>query len=182
MPLRPGVDRRRGLSKGEPPRMRQLFDAVIATSGDLPAMAAKMSVSPRVLAQRVSILRGRGLARQVNLYDPRRVGRPCEVLARVRMDSYAPADLARFEALLVADATVTSAVWVSGRDDYRLTAFHSDLQAAQRWARALAEQPAVKAVEWEPVRTLHGDQIDGALLRGREELIELIRTSDHEER
>lgn len=147
--------------------MRRLYEAAIATGGDLRAMADRMGQSSESLRLLLSRLRSIGVARVAALYDPRRCGRPCEVHLRVQLGSYTRADIARFEACLQSDPAITSAAQITGRDDYQIVAFHKDILAADRWARDLGDRAEVARVRLIQVRTVFGHHLLGAPLNAR---------------
>lgn len=147
------------------PRMRKLFESVVAAGGAMAAVRQALGVSPAVLRQRLSLLKRLGVARTVAIFDPLATGRPVESVNLVRLRLHALGVLADFEAACAADPAIMRASRITGTHDYRLTAFHADLSAAAAWARALRDHTEVAAVDQRFVRTLFGHELDGVPLR-----------------
>lgn len=147
-----------------PKRLSRLLEAAVSAQGNLQVIGAALRVSGRVLGQRLSALRTQGVARKVRLYDPRRLGRPCEVIALVQLRAYERAQADRFEQSIRADRAITGASRIIGAFDYQLFAFHADLRCAERWARDLEGDEVVARVRLTPVRTVYGDGLAGMVL------------------
>ena len=151
-------------------RMRELYEAAIQARGDVRAMLDNMRLGARVLLHRISILRGEGVARTITLYNPSKTGAGHQSRVFVRMASMRGDDLERFETSLIDDPSVTTAVKVTGKHDYRLTTFHRDWREAAQWARHLRSRSEVAHVEEMHVRHLFGHELPGVVLQGDQTL------------
>lgn len=138
--------------------------AAVEMQGDADAMCEALASSKLRFSQDLSRLKMSGVARTVSLYDPRRIGCAYETLVQIKLRDYAPAAIARFEALLLADKTVTMAVMVSGSHDYEVRAFHPDHREARIWSRALEAEQAVLWVRTIALQSLWGDNLAGMRL------------------
>lgn len=152
------------IDKSEQPRMRELYQAAMASQGCMKRMLEELGLTARVLAQRLSILRSLGVARTVTLHDPLARGTKYWCTIWVRMASMTPESIALFETDLVADRAVTSAQRVTGGFDYRLSTHHRDWADAAQWARGLRCRPEIAEVEQIAVRHLFGDDLPGLVL------------------
>jgi DNA-binding Lrp family transcriptional regulator len=144
-----------------PRRLRDLVAAALMAGGDRSAILRRLKISPPILRQRLSMLKARGVARTVTIYDPKQAGRPIETVTLVALSALSADSLAQFEALLLSDSCVTMAARVSGRFDYQLTSFHTDIRDVDAWRRGLASRPCVAKVSQRRVETLVGNQLAG---------------------
>lgn len=147
-----------------PPYFRRLTEAAVAARGEVELVRQALEAAGGGLRRTLSRLRADGVAKTLALYDPRRLGRPCELSVRVKLRDYTRAAIAAFEARISADPAVTTAVFVSGAHDYELRVFLTDDEAISRWTRALQADPAVRWVRAFRVCTIVGDDLSGIRL------------------
>ncbi|WP_165186714.1 hypothetical protein [Caulobacter soli] len=152
------------VDKSDQPRMRELYQAAMASQGQISGMLEDLGLTARVLGHRLSILRSLGVARTVTLHDPLARGAKHRSTTWVRMASMRPEHIDQFEGDLVADHAVTSAQRVTGGFDYRLSTHHRDWAEAAKWARALRCRPEVAEVEQIAVRHVFGNDLPGLVL------------------
>jgi len=129
------------------------------TIGDV---ASALGWSMVTIRQRLCVLRSRGIARAVTLWNPDRAGRPIGLLTRVLVQHSALGAMERFEHWCRQEARITRADLVTGRFDYQLWSHHSDLREAETWSRALALNADVRTCVSQVVQVRFGHSLSGA--------------------